>query len=370
MTQGTIVRQVSPGKRRIIRALAQKDITDALKNKNTLTLLICVGFMMLFYRYMSGLQTIGQPPALLVYSDGDSALLDELDLSPEVSLRVYDSQTRLEQVVAGGEDAAFGLVLPSDLEAQLATDAPLVLEGVAGVWLDEAVIAEQVSPIEEELSYLAGRPVTIHIANEARVGPDMETAGLPVLAGLSVIFALVMVGVSLVPHLMIEEKQTKTIDALRVSPATAGEIVTGKALAGLFYGLTAVALMVLFYAQMITQWWLLALAAFAGSLFVVAVGLVLGMLVNDRQVFLLVAWFVVIPLLIPTFLSLMTDLVPQWLVTIFHWIPTVALFRLVRMSFTSQMPWQEIGTDLGLLLASAMLLLAVAAWLVRRADRV
>ena len=41
-----------------------------------------------------------------------------------------------------------------------------------------------------------------------------------------------MTALVLVPYLMLEEKQTRPMDTLLVSPATAGQVVLGKALAG------------------------------------------------------------------------------------------------------------------------------------------
>ena len=54
---------------------------------------------------------------------------------------------------------------------------------------------------------------------------------------------ILMMGIFLVPSLLFEEKETKTMQALLVSPASIGQVVVGKALAGAFYILVTAVMM-------------------------------------------------------------------------------------------------------------------------------
>ncbi len=54
---------------RIVWAITSKDLIDALKNKNVLSLIITSLFVVIMYRYLPLLTAEDGPPALLVYDD-------------------------------------------------------------------------------------------------------------------------------------------------------------------------------------------------------------------------------------------------------------------------------------------------------------
>jgi ABC-2 type transport system permease protein len=179
-----------------------------------------------------------------------------------------------------------------------------------------------------------------------------------------------MVGVSLVPNIMLEEKDTKTLDALLVSPAKPVHIVLGKAATGLFYCLSGMAVAYAFNLALINQWWLAILAGVSGSAFTVALGLLVGSTIGNRAQLMLWAWVLLIPLLVPTFLSVMKDVLPAGLLSAFQWIPTVALSKVLRLSFSNRAPLATFGPELALIAVWTLLVLVAVIWVVRRSDRV
>ena len=52
---------------RIIWAITSKDLVDALKNKNIITLVVTCILVVIMYRYLPALTAEDGPPALLVY---------------------------------------------------------------------------------------------------------------------------------------------------------------------------------------------------------------------------------------------------------------------------------------------------------------
>jgi ABC-type Na+ efflux pump permease subunit len=97
--------------------------------------------------------------------------------------------------------------------------------------------------------------------------PDSDGLGIP--AGFGLVFVTIMIGVILVPHLMLEEKQNRTLEVLAVSPASAGQIVTAKALAGLFYCYLGGIIALLVNRMLVVHWGLAILTVLLGSLFTV-----------------------------------------------------------------------------------------------------
>ena len=197
--------------------------------------------------------------------------------------------------------------------------------------------------------------------------PDSTGIGVP--AGTSILFVLTMLGLTLVPHLMLEEKKNRTLEVMLVSPASAGHLAAAKALTGLFYTLLGAGIALAINRDLVVHWPLAIAALVAAALFLVAIGLWLGLRIEDRGQLTLWAMILVVPLLIPVFLVLMTPLIPAAVTEALSFIPTVVIFNLLRTSLADPI---SIGSALlGLAWVSAWVLaaLALVAWQVRRQDR-
>jgi ABC-type multidrug transport system permease subunit len=55
--------------------------------------------------------------------------------------------------------------------------------------------------------------------------------------------------------------------------------------------------------------------------------------------------------------------------SIVPYFPSAILSDIVRFSFSSRVPWGDLWTGLGIVLACTVLLLAVVVWQVRRSNR-
>jgi ABC-type Na+ efflux pump permease subunit len=179
---------------------------------------------------------------------------------------------------------------------------------------------------------------------------------------------MLIAGVFIVPLLMLEEKQSKTLDALLVSPADPGLVVLGKALSGSLYCLIAVGAVLALNHTLVTQWGFALLTAFCGVLFSVSLGLLLGSIFEVKQQLTIWGFVALNVLAIPLFLSLMDDILPDGVMTVIHWIPTVALMKLFRVSFSNSASLSVFGRELSLVLGSIGIILAAVIWVVRRSD--
>jgi len=198
---------------------------------------------------------------------------------------------------------------------------------------------------------------------------DMESHGAAVPLITTMIYALTLVGIILVPNLMVEEKKEKTMEALLVSPASPGLITAGKALAGLFYALIAGGIVLAFYVPIILNWPLAILALLVGSLCAVVLGLVLGTRFDNGQQLLIVAWVFIAPLMLGYFLSLESRFFPEIVGQILAWLPSVSFSRLLMVSMVPVMPWLSWVIDLAFLCALTLILAAIVMRMLRRLDR-
>ena len=99
-------------------------------------------------------------------------------------------------------------------------------------------------------------------------------------------------------------------------------MVAGKALAGVFYCLVTAAAVFAFNAALIVHWGLAILAAIFGSLFTVSLGLLLGSIFENKQQMTLWGFLLLNVMLVPAFLSIMTDLLPRAVTDLIRWVPT------------------------------------------------
>jgi len=354
---------------RLIGAITWKDILDGWKNKTILVNIIVVTLMILFYKTLPSWENNPEVPNLLVYDAGNSSLVVALEDSTTVNLYQYDSQQEMDRILARGDIPELGLVIPADFDQALEAGEALELDGYVVHWVNDEAAIELKQMAEAEISALGGKGVRINLEGNT-VYTQVESTGLAFLASISIIFSVAMLGLLVTPHLMIEEKSAKTIDVLLVSPASSSHVITAKALAGLFYCLFAAGIALAVNAAIVTQWWLAILATLGGALFMVAIGLLLGNLVEVRQQLGIWVFGLNFILMIPVFLYIMKDLIPAGVLQVFSWIPTVALSKVLRVSFSNQSSLALVGPELALIFSVTFVLLTALVWSLRRSERV
>lgn len=353
---------------RLIWAITAKDLLEALKNRTTLANILVAFLMVVVYRELPKWEQQGQPPAVLVYDAGSSALVEALEESSVVNLYEYGSQVELEERLSSADAHKLGIIIPADFDWQVESEASARLTGLTVRWVSRSAVVNLSSQVEEEISQMVGKPVQIELATEpVDVDPGR---GSPLFGALlSMIFALVMASMGVVPHLMIEERQTRTLDALVVSPARSSHIAVAKALTGLFYALTGAAVVFLANTGIIVHWPLAIVVAVIGSFFFVSVGLLLGQLLEVRQQLTLWGFVLIAALLLPYFLWATSELLPDTLASVIRWTPAAALARALQVACWNSAAPSEYGPPLALVAGGGLLVLAVVVWLVRRTAR-
>jgi len=352
---------------RVIGALASKDIVDALKNRTTLTIFFTIIFLVALYRFMPTLWTGDVLPRIVIYSAEDTQLEAALDNRNDLDFRHFDSMEAMKAYIAGGDIPVLGLEIPAGFDKALESSSPIEVDGYLAHWISDDETAETRAFFEQRLAEIAGRPVTINLeGNTVYLRPD--TFGQGFFAAMSMIVAVLMIGISLTTQLILEEKHTKTMDALLVSPATPTTVVVGKAMSGLFYCLVVGGIVLVIYANLVTHWWLAILVLVAGSLFAVSLGLLLGTKIELQSQIRLWTFILYQPLLLPIVLIILADILPTPLLALFKWIPTVAWSSALQASFAKTTPINVYALPLVLLITSTAIFIALTTWLIRRSE--
>jgi ABC-2 type transport system permease protein len=358
-----------PDNFRIIWAIAAKDMGDAIRNKTTISIIVGVALLMLSGQAMPLLLKLQAVPRAYYYDSGESSLIPDLAKSKDYQLVKMPSQDELENTVAESSGAVLGLVIPPDFDQKVEGGEIVKLEGLVVHWIKSKDVEEVVSFFEQELSGRLGASLEIHVQGNA-IYPGPNADGQPYMFTLSLVVATITIGSFLVPLLMVEEREKHTMEALMISPASYSQVVLGKMIAGFFYCITAAAVVLVINFSMVNQWGIAILAVLGGALFTVAIGLFVGTLFEQQGVMNMWLGLILILLIMPVFLEqTMGERLPEAIVAIVPWLPSVAMAKLVRISLANSLALDQIALNLGIMLGFTALLLAVVVWRVRRMDR-
>ena len=358
----------STGSLRIVAALAAKDIRDAVGNRQILSLLIMALFLGGFYRAMPLLTGRSEQPNLLLYDAGSSIHLADMQAAGAFNLYTYATADALPAHLSEFDTQELALTLPSDFDARVAAGETPTLTGKVPYWMSTAEAEALAAELQAAISAGIGRPVTLALS-PVRVYPPIDGYGPSFLAAAGIVVIAGLIGLSVVPNLMLEEKLARTLDVLLISPATPAQIVAAKALVGFLFAAVTVLPTFFFYGVLFVHWWLVAAALFLTIAFAVGAGLLVGSWATQRQHIQLAVLIVAQPLLVPVFLLIMAEILPARLVDIFHWIPTVAGMVLLRAACVQPLQLAAYAQPLGVLGVATLLVYVAVVAVVRRQDR-
>ena len=101
----------------------------------------------------------------------------------------------------------------------------------------------------------------------------------------------------------------------------------------------------------------------------VGLGLLIGSVAGSGPSGKMMGLTLMLPLLLPVALLMARGLFPESVLAVFDLVPTVAMSALVRASFSASVTLADVGSELALVVVSAVVVLALVVRLVRRSDR-
>jgi ABC-type Na+ efflux pump permease subunit len=353
---------------RIIGAIARKDIVDALKAKTTLILVVATFMLILSSRALPLLLDLRGILQVIAYDPGQAEFLAQPTEDADVVLYQAPSQSELEDTIRESRGKLIGIVIPSGFDDQINQKGSASVEGYAAHWINSEDLIEMRTILEAKITRVVGKPVSINVEGN-EIYPKPDSGGQPFMVSLVLLIAITLITVMVVPQLMIEEKDTRTLDVLFISPASSSDILAGKTLAGLVFALVGAGVVLLFNAGMVQNWGLVIVAVLCGALFAVALGLLLGTVLDNQQSMELALGVVFVILIFPAFLvQVMSAAWPEWLRIVLPWIPTVALNNMIRISFSNAVEAEEIVLGIAIVLTGAVTLFGLAAWRMRKLE--
>ncbi len=353
----------------IVWTIASKDIVDSLRNKLIISLILGMGFMLLMPTLM-GLMFVTTETTVLVYDPGDSRLTVMLDDSDEYQVQRVRSLQEFETVLGStgsGLGVEFGLVFPEGLDQTLDSGGQPQLDGYVS-WGNRSKAAQFKTDLEAGLEGILGHPATVNVEGNLVYPPEGSGLWLLMIT-VTPVTIILMMGINLVPTLLFEEKQTKTMEALLVSPASIGQVVVGKALAGLFYVLVSAGVVFAINGSGVVHWEVALLFTLGIGLFSVGVGLALGSFFDRQQDVTGIMMLLLVFFIGALFVDMLDMDMPAIVQAIVPWVPSVGLAKLIQFAFLEQVPWTDVFVNLGSVTGISLLVYALVVWKVRRSDR-
>ncbi|MEO8971048.1 MAG: ABC transporter permease [Ktedonobacteraceae bacterium] len=272
---------------RNILAIARKDALDILLNKTTLYFLLSPIFLAVLFAVIGGLlSNRAASSSILIYNPGHSGVEQFISSVISSTGPVTHANSAQDVATAFGPQGShknvtyvLGVVVPADFDSSVrAGNHPQLQLYLNGDYVgsnDQQLVEHAISDYVRNVTN-PQTPVTFSVIS---VNPPVvnnyvqDYTSRYAMAGL--LYSLT-IGIAFVPHLLVEEKEKKTMRMLMVSPASWGDIVLGKLLVGLVYQLAISFLVLLIQGGFIGQVPLVLLFLLLGSSFGLVVGLFFG----------------------------------------------------------------------------------------------
>lgn len=352
---------------RVIKAIVRKDILDVIKNPGMLLALILpIGTLLLFTPVFSS--GVFEGPLIVVLDSGNSSFVPVLDEIPQVEIVEVDTLEELQARVQ--DDAIGGLVIPKYFDADIEGGGQPDLTIYTNNLRDGVGATNFRRLIEGQLHIFAGHelPAEVQTFDVSAGEPDLSFHLPDYLLILVLVMALVLTGTSIVSSLLVEEKESHTIQAILVTPVSPAEIAFSKALVGVFYGVVISAILILLGQGWRGDWALTALIVMLGTLLTVAVGLLLGSLSRTSSQLNIWAGLVALTLMVPSWFWPAVFVLPAPMRLVLRFVPTYYLADALRLTLAGEASLNNISKNLFILVGSTVLVLIAVIWQLRRAD--
>jgi ABC-2 type transport system permease protein len=302
-------------------------------------------------------------PRLGVVDQGSSVLLDRAVALDAMETTIYPDADRLRSAVSAHDEDG-GLILQPDFDAMVRAGEKPELQLLVSGRASETDLTVLTVAVVDLVREVAGQPAPLQVETViVGEGPDVpiEQRLVPLLVLVAVAFS----GIFLPASSIVQERETRTLHALLVSPIRVGEAMAGKGVVGfaLAFGVGAITLLINGGLSQGTLGLLVVIAV--AALMCVEIGLMLGSAVSNMAMLFSVWKSAGIILFAPAIL-LLFPAVPEWVGRVF---PTFYFLGPLYDMVASGQTLSEQLLDLGIAIAICAVLVVVTDTLARRMQR-
>lgn len=361
---------------RIIRAIVKKDLVDVLKHKSLAMVLLVPLFIAAIYLILN--LSAQSPTRVLVYNPDNVPLSDTLRLVvPHISV---DNAANPDEVRSKLADAnspyQYGLVIPAGaIAAMKAGQHPKLAIYINGQKARDFYDQQRAS--QSFFAYFqaqsgqapAYEPVSTVFNPDPHSATDyieLARQNGALFAAIALAIVPIAVGIQILPGLMVEEKEKKTIRLLLTSPGRAIDIVIAKSIVSFFYTIILSLLITLAFLSSIADFPSLFVFIVLGNLFACALGILFGAFFNDIQT--LYAWVggIGLVLMVPIFFAMPFLAEVPVISQVIYAIPSFYITRGLLGAAIGDLSFGLMAFYTAMMVAFTVIAFIVAAWVLRR----
>jgi ABC-2 type transport system permease protein len=380
----------------IIGSIVKKDLTEYSRDRlwMFLTLLVLVFMVIVFWVLPD---RVDESIPVGISGLGNPTVLSGLESAEEEGLRLvaFDSAGDLRSVVAGEADAwqtdgglvvishtsemkkpegaekanvDMGLAFPSDFLALTAAGNHTTVEVFVDAQVPEELKSSMSSLVKELAFTVAGSPLPVRTSSPEEVYTVLGTdrVGNQVTPRESfrplLVFLVLLMEMFGMSSLIAREVQTKTVTALLVTPATTGDVLAAKGIAGAVLGLGQAVILLAAIDVMGNEPLLIVTLMLLGAVMVSGTAMVAGSLGRDFLANLFYGVMFMVPLMIPTFTVLFPGTASGWIKVL----PSYPLVQGLVKVATYGEGWAEALPDVGALAAWCVALFVLGWFVLKR----
>jgi ABC-2 type transport system permease protein len=377
----------------IIRSIVRKDLSEYGRDRlwAFLTVMVLVVTVALYWFLPDDVDesirvgATGIDPVILAGLDSSQAGLDVVEFRSAVELEAVVAGEAdawrfgdATQVIGHGSGAApiegaekvnvrIGLAFPDGFVDAVAAGAATEVTVLVDAAVPDELEAAMTSMVREIAFAAAGRPLPIDATGPTTVfavlGDDRVGDQASARDGFRPIFVFLVLLMELfvMASLIAKEIQDRTVTAVLVTPATIGDVLTAKGIAGALSGMGQAVIILVAIDSLGPEPALILTLMLLGSVMVAGTAMLAGSSGKDFMSTLFYGMVYMIPLMIPAFAALFPGTAATWV----RVLPSYPLVQgLVGVS-TYGAGWSDTLPELGALLAWCVALF-VLGWLVLR----
>ncbi|HEV2527054.1 MAG TPA: ABC transporter permease [Thermomicrobiales bacterium] len=354
---------------RAVMTIFRKDLVDAIRDGRVAIALLLPILIGVSYSYLFNDDFTDETPSyrMVVTPDWPAELNEQFLVASgdavEVRIDTFATVEDVEERLRDG-NADLGLILPPDLVTALSAGQQPAITVVTPATAT-AGTSYLLGVLDGSLRTVAGQELPAALTVQAAGEPEpslFDRIGIRnYMLMFSMVFLVGMIAVFAIPIILTEEIEKKTLDAL-VMIASYTDVMIGKALVGLVYIAVATAI-TLTLAQASPgdlPLFVLTIAALSASL--LGFGLLFGGLFKSANQLNTWGSFILFPIIIPTFLSVVPGIVGD----IAAAFPTGAAGRLLADALTGDTIFGNAALYIGIMLVWAVGGFLLLGWQLRR----
>lgn len=355
---------------RAVIAILRKDLVDSTRQGRIVVIMLTPLLLAVFYSF--SFRDERRPEVKAIYSPADAAsVMDRVkarvDLVVDLKLQQAVDEDAVRSAIAQ-RTADVGFILPAAAEAAVrsGTAPAITVLSESGSTTRELVSSSLLAVFRD----VAGQktPVTIRSETVER-GSDpllLTRLGPRVYFVLGALLMVVgMISIIVIPMILTEESEKKTLDALLMAGPIA-DVMVAKALVGLVYIGLSVAIILGFTRMSVRDVPTLVVALGGTAVALVGFGLLLGIVFQTAMQVSTWSGFLVLPAIMPAFLIGVPS--PDAVQLGLRALPTGQAMRLLANAFSDAPIYGDVPLSIAIIAAWAVAAYALLGWRLSRRE--